>query len=180
MKNKVVLLFLLIILFCVFRLNDLNNKPIYAKIPHTCEISSACDFNTININVFPMIIEVPIESYSGIRVFPIFHLNIDNKKSLGSKTKYNIASLFTFTDPTNETQPNHIQFGPIEICFSKNFIKDHRSAILAINIHKIFKNRNKRTLCLGFHFCDCGFNYDHSNKKWILDLGAKVSFGVLS
>ena len=180
MKIQTVFLLLLIILICVLELYDKNNTTVYAEKPSSETISASCHHDTYDIHIFPVIIEIPRDCTLGIRLFPILHNKNNDIESTDPIVKLNLASLCSHKELVNKIKTHCLQFGPIKIFFTKNIIEDHRSVIFTLKSKNNYTQKHKPTLCFGIHICDCGFSYDCLNEKWILDLGAKLSFGILS
>lgn len=180
MKNKTVFLLLLIILICVIDVYYKNKNAVYVEMPPTETTYTSYHHDKFNMQIIPVIIEIPGERDSGIRIFPILLNKANNKKSADPEVGIDLASLFSHKDFSNKIKPHHLQLGSIAIFYGKHIIEDHRSVILALTTKNNYSRKYKPTLCFGVHFCGCGFNYDSLNKKWILDMGAKFSFSILS
>jgi hypothetical protein len=180
MKNKPVFLLLLIILLCVIDVYDKNKNTVYVETPSIEMICTSYHNDKFNMHIIPVIVEIPGGRDAGIRIFPILLNKAINKKSTDPKVSIDVVSLFSHKDFANNMKPHHLQLGSIAILYGKHIIEDHRSIILALTTKNNYTRKYKPTLCFGVHFCDCGFNYDRLNKKWILNLGAKFSLGILS
>ena len=180
MKIQTVFLLLLIILICVLGLYDKNNNTVYAEKPSYETISASCHHDTYDIHIFPLIMEIPSECYLGITLFPILPYKNNDTESKDPIVKLDLASLCSHKKLVNKIKTHCLQFGPVEIFFTKNIIENHRSIIFTLKSKNNYTQKYKPTLCFGIHLCDCGFTYDCMNEKWILDLGAKFSFDILS
>ncbi len=168
---------LLLFAFFVNRVSGQTKKPVFIGVQPSVTIEPFYEEGELDVNVFPLILELPIGQRTNFRLLPTanYHLGaIENGFSdIGI---YTVFPMFFNKSTSIIAKPYGFYIGPV-LGFGRNLINDHYTTTLALEPGYLFEANKSFTIAIGIQIGASHFSYDSKPIKWLLHWGPKVSFG---
>lgn len=176
-KHAIIAIILLFV-FPVKNVSGQTKKPIFIGLQPSITIEPFYEKGELDVNVFPLVLELPISQRINFRLLPTANYHFGGVKNGFSDIGfYSVLPIFFRKSTTIETKPNGFYIGPA-LGFGRNLINSHYTTTLAVEPGYMFRAKNSFTIALGVQFGTSYFAYDSQPNKWLLHWGPKVSFGI--
>ena len=168
---------LLLFVFFYGKVIGQTKNPILIGIQPSITIEPFYEEGELDINVFPLVLEMPIGQRINFRLVPTVNYHFGGEENGFSDIGlFTVLPIFIRKREAIEIRPYGFYFGPV-LGFGRNLLNNHYTTTVAIEPGYMFEAKKSFTITLGIQFGASHFAYDSQPNKWVFHWGPKVTFG---
>ncbi|MFY0688252.1 MAG: hypothetical protein JXQ90_13855 [Cyclobacteriaceae bacterium] len=160
---------------CANTLIAQDRKPILVGIQPAITIEPFYEKGELDVNVFPLVLEMPIGKRMNFRLLPTLNYHFGGEQS-GVSDLGLYAVLPVFLKEYPDKKPFGFYLGPV-VGFGRNAIRDHFTTTVAVEPGYMFEAEKRFAISLGCQLGRSFFTYDDGAGSSVLHWGPKVTFG---
>jgi hypothetical protein len=154
-----------------------TRTPVLLGVQPGVTIEPFYEEGELDVNVFPLLIEVPIGTRTNIKLAPLVNYHIGGEENgVSDVGLYTVFPIFIKERENREDVPFGFYVGPV-LGFGRNLLNDHYTTTLAVEPGYMFEAKKSFTITLGVQFGASHFAYDNQPNKWVFHWGPKITFG---
>jgi hypothetical protein len=154
-----------------------ERKPVFVGLQPSITKEKFYDENEFDINVIPIVVEIPIAKRMDLRINTIANYHFGRTEKQFSDIGFQaLAPIFLRKKEIVNAPSGGFYIAPVG-GYGRNLINDHHTYLIAVEPGYLFPTQKSFTLSIGVQLGGSYFDYDVEPAKWEQHFGVKINLG---